>query len=127
MPTATERLNVRREAIGAATDTETLGDSDIDYYWNGGGAGNVLLTAALCCEMLAAHAGGVEVAELTAGDLTINRTVQPAQLRQRARELRLRWAFGDAVAAIAIGASMPVLAEWADNPDAFGAAVDEFG
>lgn len=51
--TAAEILNVRREAIGDSADTATLPDADIAYYWDNGGEGAVLLTAACLCDMLA--------------------------------------------------------------------------
>lgn len=88
-PTAAEMLAVRREAIGASTDTTTLPDADISYYWENGGDGSVVLTAALCCEMLAA-ALSVTTFKWSADGASVDKTMQADALRKRALELRLR-------------------------------------
>jgi hypothetical protein len=128
VPTPDEIVNVRREAIGYSTDTATLPDVDIEYYWTIGGA--VLLTAALCCEMLAARAGGVDVLVTSLGDgVSFDKHVQPDELRARARVLRQRALLGEDAAAAAAGVGGSVIVEgvWAASPDAFSpVATDEF-
>ena len=126
-PTSTERTAVRREAIGSATDTTIILDADIDWYWDNGGSEAVLLTAALVCEMLAARAGGVTIPIVSLpGGLSVNRSVQPAELRTRARELRQRYLLGDTVTA-SLAFSMAAQAVWADHEDAWSDEDGEFG
>lgn len=88
-PTATQILNVRREAIGASTDTTTLPDADITYYWENDGSGNVLLTAALCCDMLA-NAAAKHFAWSGDGQ-SFHMNDRQKQYRESAAELRARY------------------------------------
>jgi hypothetical protein len=123
-PTPNEAAAVRREAIGTADDSDLIALGDIDWYWTHGGNETVLLTAALVCEMLAARIGGTRVAVLSLPDISVNRTMQPAELRKRAAELRRRYRNGDNPA---IGATSTVTqAIWVDSPDAFDDDADEF-
>jgi hypothetical protein len=123
-PTALQMTAVRREAIGTATDTTIITDDDITHYWDEGGAQSVLLTAALCCEMVAARVGGARVAIASVSGVSVNRQTQPAELRRRASELRRRYLNGDG--ALAGSASTAVRAVWADSDDAFDDDEDEF-
>jgi hypothetical protein len=124
-PTSTERTAVRREAIGTELDTTIISTADIDYYWDNGGSETILLTAALVCEMLAARAGGVTIPIVAMTGLSINRSVQPAELRKRAMELRRRYLYGDEVGVLV--SSFPVAAVWADHDDAWAEDEGEFG
>jgi hypothetical protein len=125
VPTTTERDSVRREAIGDITAVTVITDADLDYYWDNGGDSAVLLTAALCCEMLAGRMGGTKVLIASLGDgVSVDRHVQPDELRKRAMELRRRYLFGDAPGAFAF--STAVRAVWSDSPDAFTSDTDEF-
>lgn len=117
-PTPNEAAAVRREAIGTADDTTLLGLGDIDWYWGHGGNQSVLLTAALLCEMLAARIGGTRIAVATVSGTSVNRSMQPTELRARARELRRRYQQGDLP--YAGTASTAHQAIWADSPDAWG-------
>ena len=124
-PTPNEAMAVRREAIGTATDETQITIGDIDWYWDHGGDQTVLLTAALLCEMLAARVGGTRVAVASVSGVTVNRSMQPAELRKRAAELRRRHRTGDIPYAGA--SSFASQAIWADSPDAFDDdAGDEF-
>jgi hypothetical protein len=123
-PTADQMTAVRREAIGSPYDTTIIADDDITHYWDEGGAASVLLTAALCCEMVAARVGGVRVAIASVSGVSVNRQMQPAELRRRAAELRRRYINGDG--ALAGSASTAVRAVWADSDDAFDDDEDEF-
>jgi hypothetical protein len=123
-PTPTEAMAVRREAIGTALDETIITNEDIDWYWDHGGAESVLLTAALVCEMVAARVGGARVAIASVSGVSVNRQMQPAELRRRAAELRRRYINGDG--ALAGSASTAVRAVWADRDDAFDDDDDEF-
>jgi hypothetical protein len=123
-PTADQMVAVRREAIGTPYDTTIIADDDITHYWEEGGAESVLLTAALCCEMVAARVGGARVAIASVSGVSVNRQMQPAELRRRAAELRRRYLNGDG--ALAGSASTAVRAVWSDSTDAFDDDDDEF-
>jgi hypothetical protein len=123
-PTPTEAMAVRREAIGTALDETIITNEDIDWYWDHGGAESVLLTAALVCEMVAARVGGARVAIASVSGVSVNRQMQPAELRRRAAELRRRYINGDG--ALAGSASTAVRAVWADRDDAFDDDDDGF-
>jgi hypothetical protein len=123
-PTPTEAMAVRREAIGTALDETIITNEDIDWYWDHGGAESVLLTAALVCEMVAARVGGARVAIASVSGVSVNRQMQPAELRRRAAELRRRYINGDG--ALAGSSSTAVRAVWADRDDAFDDDDDEF-
>lgn len=87
-PTAAQILRIRRLAIGASSDITTLPDSDITALWNEDeGAGDVVLTAAACCEMLAG-ALALKIPQWSADGQSVNRGQQPAFFRARATELR---------------------------------------
>jgi hypothetical protein len=123
-PTADQMVAVRREAIGTPYDTTIIADDDITHYWEEGGAESVLLTAALCCEMVAARMGGTRVAIASVSGVSVNRQSQPVELRRRAAELRRRYINGDG--ALAGSASVAVRAVWSDSTDAFDDDDDEF-
>lgn len=95
MPTtATQAANVRREAIGDSADSTTLPDADVTYYWDGDGAGSVTLTAALCCEMLAAKYASAVTFSSDGQSMHLS-DLQGKYLR-RAADLRERYASGGA-------------------------------
>lgn len=123
-PSADQMTAVRREAIGSPLDTTTITNDDITHYWDEGGAESVLLTAALCCEMVAARVGGARVAIASVSGVSVNRQAQPAELRRRAAELRRRYLSGDDP--LVGSASTAVRAVWADSTDAFDGDDDEF-
>lgn len=106
MPTATERTNVRREAIGDSSDSATIPDADLDYYWDGDGAGSVLLTAALCCEMLAARYAGAVT--FSSDGQSMHLSDLQAKYLRRAAELRARYAHGGAGALVGASGSITI-------------------
>lgn len=89
-PSAADILSVRLRAIGDSSDTTTLPDADIADLWQTEGHGVVLLTAAAACEMLAVRIG-VTAFRWSADGQSIDKTMQPAQLRERAAELRRQY------------------------------------
>lgn len=87
-PTVAQLMRIRRLAIGASSDIDTLPDSDLIALWNEDeGAGDVVLTAAAACEMLAG-ALALKIPQWSADGQSINRSQQPAFFRARATELR---------------------------------------
>lgn len=52
---ATEKQQIRIEVVGDSTDSTTLADAVIDYHWDNDGSADVLETAVLCAESLAAY------------------------------------------------------------------------
>jgi hypothetical protein len=127
MPATTaQRTQVRIEMFGDGF-ARPPSDAMIDYYFDGGGADSVLLTAALCCEALAGGHGGNEIAVVSLGDgVSIDRHLMPAELRKRGMELRRRYLNGDSPAGGA-AVSVAVQAVWSDHADAWDAADAEFG
>lgn len=89
MPTATERIAVRLEALGPAATSDDLPDSAIDHFWNGEGDQELLLTAALCLESLA---GGAAMSyRISADGQSWNLAERQAQYERRAVALRVRY------------------------------------
>jgi hypothetical protein len=123
-PTPNEAAAVRREAIGTADDSDLIALGDIDWYWTHGGNETVLLTAALVCEMLAARIGGTRVAIATVSGTSMNRSMQPVELRKRAVELRRRYRDGNNPAVGAVSTVSQAI--WSDSPDAFDDDDGEF-
>lgn len=81
---------VRLEAIGNSRDATTLADEDIEWFWSNGGEGDVTLTAACVLDMLANRLA-ITTFKWTADGQSIDKTMQPAALRERATELRRRY------------------------------------
>lgn len=88
-PTAADILNVRLEAIGDSTDTTTLSDPVIVYAWDNGGNETTLLSAAVCCEILA----NKDAASFrwSADGESMDLSQRQAQWRRNATALRRRY------------------------------------
>src|SRR5262245_12404759 len=87
-PDAAQTAHVRLEAIGAADDLATLPDETIAYFWDTDGAGDVLRTALLCAESVAAYEAR-RFAWSADGQSTQMQSRQ-SQYQERAERLRAR-------------------------------------
>lgn len=88
-PTAQEQEAVRIE-VGALPNDPAIPAVVIDHYW-AITDGIALLTAARVCDWLAANIGRTAT-RWSADGASMDRTMQPAELRARAEDLRARYA-----------------------------------
>lgn len=110
-PTGADITRVRRLATGDVTST-VLSSDDITDVWVNEGRASALLTAAECCDLLAVRAGAVNF-RWTADGQSMDKTMQPTELRARAIELRRRYHGGSGHIAVTLPYTVAAGSEFA--------------